>query len=171
LKRATGRPKDLGAVGEMEIQACPEPWSFVGELPFQQLDRSDAPGFVLVDVEVRSGTLGVAVLNPAANAFVSERHFQRSGRTWVQLPLHDLPARSVVFCNAAASPPPVRRLHERARETLLELAASTPSTPVSIRRHLICRFGAWRWRTMKREATIRLDDGTLQRKRNLDARS
>jgi len=34
---------------------------------------------------------------------------------------------------------------------------------VRIRRHLIRRFGAGRWRKMKGEATIRFADGTLQR--------
>ena len=60
---------------------------------------------------------------------------------------------------------------------------------VWIRKHLIQRFGAGRWRKMKGEATIRLDDCALQRaelhwfeahgigrvyfkrKRNLDERS
>ncbi len=60
---------------------------------------------------------------------------------------------------------------------------------VWIRKHLIQKFGAGRWRKMKGEATIRFDDGTLQRaelhwfeahgigrvyfkrKRNLDERS
>lgn len=34
---------------------------------------------------------------------------------------------------------------------------------VRIRKHLIQRFGAGRWRKMKGEAMIRFDDGTLQR--------
>ena len=34
---------------------------------------------------------------------------------------------------------------------------------VRIRRHLIQRFGATRWRKMRGEATIQFDDGTLQR--------
>ncbi|MGH7354136.1 MAG: hypothetical protein ACRELS_06080 [Candidatus Rokuibacteriota bacterium] len=34
---------------------------------------------------------------------------------------------------------------------------------VRIRRHLIQRFGAGRWRKMRGEATIQFDDGTLQR--------
>jgi hypothetical protein len=34
---------------------------------------------------------------------------------------------------------------------------------VRIRKHLIQKFGAGRWRKMKGEATIRFDDGTLQR--------
>ena len=60
---------------------------------------------------------------------------------------------------------------------------------IAIRKHLIRTFGAGRWRKMKGEATIRFDDGTLQRvelhwfeahgigrvyfkrKRNLDQRS
>ena len=34
---------------------------------------------------------------------------------------------------------------------------------VHIRRHLIQRFGAGRWREMAGEATIQLEDGTIQR--------
>lgn len=34
---------------------------------------------------------------------------------------------------------------------------------VYIRKHLIQRFGIGRWRKMTGEATIRLEDGTLQR--------
>jgi hypothetical protein len=36
-------------------------------------------------------------------------------------------------------------------------------TSVYIRRHLIQRFGPGRWRKMTGEATIRFDDGTIQR--------
>jgi hypothetical protein len=34
---------------------------------------------------------------------------------------------------------------------------------VRIRKHLIQKFGAGRWRKMTGEATIRLEDGTLER--------
>lgn len=34
---------------------------------------------------------------------------------------------------------------------------------VRIRKHLIQKFGRGRWRKMRGEATIRFDDGTLQR--------
>lgn len=36
-------------------------------------------------------------------------------------------------------------------------------TSVRIRKHLTRRFGTGRWRKMKGEATIRFEDGTLQR--------
>jgi hypothetical protein len=42
-----------------------------------------------------------------------------------------------------------------------EAIAAGPS--VRIQNPLIQRFGAGRWRKMKGEATIRFDDGTLQR--------
>ena len=37
------------------------------------------------------------------------------------------------------------------------------ATSVRIRKHLIEKFGAGRWRKMKGEATIRFDDGMLRR--------
>ena len=46
----------------------------------------------------------------------------------------------------------------------IENAKSIASpTSVRIRKHLIQKFGAGRWRKMKGEATVRFDDGTLRR--------
>jgi hypothetical protein len=47
--------------------------------------------------------------------------------------------------------------------TIRNAEAIATGTSVRIRRHLIRRFGAGRWRKMRGEATIRLIDGTLER--------
>ena len=47
--------------------------------------------------------------------------------------------------------------------TIRNAEAIATGRSVRIRKHLVQRFGAGRWRKMRGAATVRLSDGTLQR--------
>lgn len=116
---------DSSAPAPLEVRAGNQPWAFVAEIPFVRRVVEESPQFVLLELEVLSGTIGVAVLSPDSSSYLGERQLVGLGRFYVQLPVPPLLARGVVFSNGG--PGETGGTFRVRSSTLLQLDREGPS--------------------------------------------